>query len=101
MIVRLTRSGGTPAIATVRIGAVVRGSDKQPHLGRVTQTKSCTLHAHEECRFLLDAPGPKFRVDADVTPPFRPAQHTTISSDMRLLGAVFRYRFIAPRRTGR
>jgi hypothetical protein len=94
--------GGTNhARVTVRMGKLAIGADKQPHLGRVTQTRSCTLHAHQVCRFLLRAPGPKFRVEATVTPPFRPARLTTISSDQRLLGAVFRYRFIEPRRTGR
>ena len=94
--------GGTnSARVTVKMGKLRIGADKQPHLGRVTVKRSCTLHAHDVCRFVLSAPGPKFRVEATVTPPFRPAKLTTVSSDMRLLGAVFRYRFIAPPRTGR
>jgi hypothetical protein len=94
--------GSNRARVTLRMGQLRIGADKQPHLGRVTTTRTCTLHAHETCRFLLPAPGPTFRAEAKVTPPFRPQELSPqTSSDARLLGAVFRYRFIEPRRTGR
>jgi hypothetical protein len=94
--------GGTnTSHVTVRMGELVIGPDKQPHLGRTTTVRRCTLRAHEECRFLLPAPGPTFRVQVSVNPKFRPLKLTGgRSSDNRLLGAVMSYRFIAPPRTG-
>jgi hypothetical protein len=83
------------------MGELVIGVDKQPHLGRTTLVRRCTLHAHEDCRFVLQAPGPTFRVQVSVNPKFRPLKLTEgRSSDNRLLGAVMSYRFIAPPRTG-
>jgi hypothetical protein len=94
--------GGTnTSRVTVRMGHLVIGADKQPHLGQTTAVRHCTLRAHEECRFLLQAPGPTFRVQVSVNPKFRPLKLTGgRSSDNRLVGAVMSYRFIAPRRTG-
>src|SRR6266545_6250408 len=95
--------GGTnTARVTVRMGELVIGSDKQPQMGRVTKILRCTLRAHEECNFLLPAPGPTFRVEVGVNPKFRPQKLSPqTSSDPRLIGAVVSYRFIEPRRTGR
>jgi hypothetical protein len=95
--------GGTnKARVTVRMGELAIGADKQPHLGRTTAIRRCVLHANKECRFLLKAPGPTFRVQVGVNPKFRPLKLTGgRSSDNRLLGAVVSYRFIAPPRTGR
>jgi hypothetical protein len=95
--------GGTnTARMTLKMGDLRIGADKQPHVGKVTARRSCTLRAHAVCRFLLRAPGPTFRVEAQVTPPFRPHDLSPqTSSDARLIGAVFSYRFIEPRRTGR
>jgi Dolichyl-phosphate-mannose-protein mannosyltransferase len=95
------RWGGTnKARVVVRMGELRIGKDKQPHLGRVTEIRRCTLRAHATCRWAIPTPGPKFRVESTVTPGFRP-QKLSDSSDQRLLGAVFDYRFIEPRRTGR
>ncbi len=92
--------GPNSSPVTVRMGDLRIGADRQPHLGRVTATRRCTLRAHETCRFVLPAPGPTFRVESTVSRPFRPRDLSS-SSDARLLGAVFDYKFIAPRRTGR
>jgi hypothetical protein len=94
--------GGTNAAhVTVRMGQLVIGKDKQPHLGTVTAVRHCTIRAYEQCRFLLQAPGPSFRVQVSVNPKFRPKKLTGgRMSDNRLLGAVMSYRFIAPRHTG-
>src|SRR5919201_3209748 len=95
--------GGTnTAHVTVRMGELRVGADRQPHLGRVTAVRRCTIRAHEVCPFVLAAPGPSFRVEVTVTPPFRP--HTLspqTSSDPRLIGAVVSYHFIEPPRRGR
>ena len=95
--------GGTnTARVTVRMGNLRIGSNKQPGLGRVTEIRHCRLRAHEECTFLLAAPGPTFRVEVTVNPKFRPHKLSPqTSSDPRLIGAVVSYRFIEPPRTGR
>jgi hypothetical protein len=92
--------GPNTARVTVRMSELRIGKDKQPHLGRVTAVRTCTLSAHATCTWLIPAPGPTFRVESTVSPGFRPHALTN-SSDNRLLGAVFDYRFIEPRRTGR
>jgi Dolichyl-phosphate-mannose-protein mannosyltransferase len=94
MIVRLARPGGTPATATVRIGAVVRGSDKQPHLGRLSAVRRARLTGKNDLVFRLRAPGPRFRVEVGVGPTFRPIEVTHgRSGDARQLGAQVTYRF--------
>ncbi len=92
--------GPNKARVVVRMGDLRIGADKQPHLGRVTAVRSCRLRAHATCTWTIPTPGPKFRVESTVTPGFRPHELSN-SSDNRLLGAVFDYRFIEPRRTGR
>jgi hypothetical protein len=94
LIVRLTRPGGTPATATVRIGAVIRGSDKQPHLGRIADVRHRRLTGKNELVFRFRAPGPRFRVEVHVAPTFRPIEVTHgLASDARQLGAQVTYRF--------
>jgi hypothetical protein len=92
--------GPNKARVVVRMGELRIGKDKQPHLGRVTAVRSCTLTAHKTCTWTIPTPGPKFRVESTVTPGFRPHELSG-SSDNRLLGAVFDYRFIEPQRKGR
>jgi hypothetical protein len=94
MVVRLTRPGGTPATATVRIGAVIRGSDKQPHLGRIASVRRGRLTGTNVLVFRIRAPGPRFRVEVHVSPTFRPIDVTHgRSGDARQLGAQVTYRF--------
>ncbi|HZC28212.1 MAG TPA: hypothetical protein VE269_00610, partial [Gaiellaceae bacterium] len=98
MIVRLTRAGGTAATATVRIGQVIRGSDKQPHLGRIAATRRRRLTGTNEVVLRLRAPGPRFRVEVHVSPTFRPIDVTHgRSQDARELGAQVTYRFLPAR----
>jgi hypothetical protein len=92
--VRLTRPGGTPATATVRVGTVVRGSDKEPHLGRITAVRRARLTATNQLVFKVRAPRPNFRVEVNVTPTFRPIDvEPTLSTDARHLGAEVTYTF--------
>ena len=94
MIVRLTRPGGTPATATVRVGDVIRGSDKQPHLGRIAAVRRGRLTGTNTLVFKVRAPGPRFRVEVHVNPTFRPIDVTNgRSGDARQLGAQVTYRF--------
>jgi hypothetical protein len=92
--------GKNSAHVTVRMGELRIGADNQPHMGRVTTTKTWTIHAYQTKTFLLPAPGPSFRVEVKVSPKFRPSDLSTYS-DARLLGAVVSYRFVEPPRTGR
>jgi Dolichyl-phosphate-mannose-protein mannosyltransferase len=94
MIVRLTRAPGTPATARVAIGNVVRGPDKQPHLGRDVNVHTGRLTAKQDLVFKLRAPGPRFRVEVHVAPTFKPIDVTNGRlSDARELGAQVTYTF--------
>jgi Dolichyl-phosphate-mannose-protein mannosyltransferase len=94
MIVRLTRAPGTPATARVAIGNVVRGPDKQPHLGRDVTVHTGRLTAKQDLVFKLRAPGPRFRVEVHVAPTFRPIDVTNGQlSDARELGAQVTYTY--------
>ena len=94
MIVRLTRAPGTPAKATVQMGNVIRGSDKQPHLAAPIATYTRRLTMRKDVVLRIPAPGPRFRVEVHVSPTFRPSVVTKgRSSDARLLGAQVTYTF--------
>jgi hypothetical protein len=94
MIVRLTRAPGTPAIAHVSIGNVIRGPDKQPHLGRNVTVHTGRLTATKDLVFRLRAPGPRFRVEVHVAPTFKPIEVTNGRvQDARELGAQVTYTF--------
>jgi hypothetical protein len=94
MVIRLTRAPGTPARARVTIGNVIRGPDKQPHLGRNVSTYRGRLTAKRDLVFRIPAPGPRFRVEVHVTPTFRPIEVTNgRNSDARKLGAQVTYTF--------
>jgi hypothetical protein len=94
MVIRLTREPGTAATATVRIGQVIRGSDKQPHLGRNVIVRTGRLTSKKTLVFRIRAPGPRFRVEVHVNPTFRPIDVTQgRSSDARQLGAQVTYTF--------
>jgi hypothetical protein len=93
--------GGTnTAHVRIKMGELRIGKDNQPHLGRVTEVENWTISAYRTKTFLLQAPGPSFRVELRVSPKFRPRDLGKFS-DGRLLGAVVSYRFIEPPRTGR
>jgi hypothetical protein len=90
------------ARVTIKMGRLIVGPDRQPHLGKVTAVREWKIRAHLTRTFVLPAPAARFRVEVHVTPPFRPSDLAPQSSnDPRLIGAVVSYRFIEPRRTGR
>lgn len=94
IVIRLTRAPGTPAKATVSLGNVVRGPDKQPHLDRHVVVRTGRLTAKKPLVFRLRAPAPRFRVEVHVDPTFRPIDVTQgRSSDARQLGAQVTYTF--------
>jgi hypothetical protein len=94
MIIRLTRAPGTPATARVAIGNVIRGPDKQPHLGRQVAVYRGRLTSTKDLVFKIPAPGPRFRVEVHVAPTFKPIDVTNGRlSDARELGAQVSYTF--------
>jgi hypothetical protein len=83
------------AKVTVNIGTVSVGPDKQPHIGRITETRTWTIHSKQSKLFVLHPPGPQFRVEVHVSPTFRPIDLSPqTTSDARQLGAVVTYRFL-------
>jgi hypothetical protein len=92
-VVRLSREfwcpHDKPGRATVRIGPVGIGPDKQPAIAQVTQTQTRILHACETDVFLLNPPPVPWRVEVTIKPTFSPHQLDPSRSDRRELGAVF------------
>ena len=90
----VAKRGGPEAVAhvTVRLGPIVIGDDKQPHVGKPTTVVRFALAGNEERRLVLPAPGKHFRVEVTVTPTFRPLP------DTRDLGARITYAYLPPRK---
>jgi hypothetical protein len=84
--------------ATVAIGPMVIGDDKQPHLGKPTEIKRFDITSKQERVLVLRAPGPRFRVEIKITPTYIPKEISPGASDARELGAQVRYVFLPPRK---
>jgi hypothetical protein len=82
---------------TVSIGPIVIGDDKQPHLGKPSEVRRFDLRSKRARVLTLRAPGPRFRVEIEVTPTFIPSELSPGASDNRPLGAQVRYVFLPPR----
>ncbi len=81
-----------PGHVTIRVGALIKGADKQPHLGRVTAVRRWSVTAGAERLFVIPTPKPPFRVEVNVTPTFVP--HDAFgSTDRRQLGAQIGFGF--------
>jgi hypothetical protein len=84
---------------TVRLGPIVIGDDRQPHVGAPMVVKRFDLHANGVKTLVLPAPGPHFRVEVNVTPTFRPHDLSPqTDSDSRDLGAKISYTYVPPRK---
>ncbi len=81
-----------PGRVLIRVGPLVRGADKQPHIGHVTASRRWTIHSGERGTFVMPTPRPPFRVEVTIDPTFSPADYPG-QSDRRELGAVVGYRF--------
>jgi hypothetical protein len=83
-----------PGLATVRIGPVGIGPDKQPMIARVTDEQTILVR---DCRItdavLLRPPDEPWRVEVTIDPTFVPHDVDPASSDRRHLGAVLDARF--------
>jgi len=91
-------AGPNRAKVTITIGTVRIGPDQQPRIGKAISVKTWTVRAHQEKSFVLQAPGPRFRVDVNVSPHFRPHDYDPANGDRRELGAVITYTFSAKKR---
>ena len=88
-----------PGRITVKLGPIVIGPDKQPHVGKPSVVRRLTLHRLQQKSVVLDAPGPRFRVEVTIAPTFIPMELAPqSSSDRRELGAVVNYEFLPPRK---
>jgi hypothetical protein len=106
MVISLDRTnwGGPskPANVKIRLGTLVKGADKQPHIGRVTEARDWRiLNSLSRATFVIPTPRPPFRVEVTVDPTFTPTEYGL--SDQRELGARVAYEFIprGSRRPGR
>jgi hypothetical protein len=78
-----------PGKATVRIGPVGIGPDKQPAIAQVTQTKTGIVHACVAIGFTFVPPSVPWRIEVTIDPTFVPYDLDPTRSDRRELGAVF------------
>jgi len=99
-VVKLTRVGWCPkplrrgtGIATVRIGPVGIGPDKQPAIAEVTDTRTFRVPDCKANGVLLGAPSVPWRVEVEITPTFSPNAIDPDNSDRRELGGVLDARF--------
>jgi hypothetical protein len=82
-----------PGRVNVRVGRLLRGSDKQPALGKVTDTCRFTINRLEYRRLLLRTPPPPFHVRVEITPTFVPHELDPRSPDTREFGAQVAFSF--------
>ncbi|HZR91668.1 MAG TPA: hypothetical protein VFA44_04580 [Gaiellaceae bacterium] len=80
-----------PAGVTVVVGTLVKGADKQPHIGRVTRRREWTIRPGTAYRFVIPTPRPPFRVEVRIAPTYAPTSYG--SSDQRQLGGQVGFRF--------
>jgi len=84
---------------TVRIGPIVIGEDKQPHVVKTTAVRHFGIHSKEEVPLVFTAPGPRFRIEVTISPTFVPRELSPqTESDNRELGAKVSYVFLPPRK---
>ena len=79
-----------PGHVTIKVGRLVRGPDKQPKLGKVSQVLRWTVHSGKTRVFRVPA-GPRTRVEVTISPTFSPYDFG--GSDRRRLGAQVSYGF--------
>jgi hypothetical protein len=92
------RGPDKPGNVTITIGTLIRGKDRQPHIGRVTAVRRWVIHSGIARTFALPTPPPPFRVKVHVSPTFSPVDYGL--SDSRQLGAQVSFSFSARRPPG-
>lgn len=92
-VVKLSRvewcGGDVPGKATVRIGPVTIGPDRQPTIAKATDTQTKIVHQCIATPFLLAVPKRPWRLEVTIKPTFSPHDLDPSHSDRRQLGAVF------------
>jgi hypothetical protein len=99
-VVKLSRVGWCPrpglrqvGKAIVRIGPVGIGSDKQPAISHVTDSKRFLVPDCKANGAVLDAPNVPWRVEVAIAPTFVPREIDPSKSDNRQLGGVLDVKF--------
>ncbi len=77
-----------PGTATVKIGPVTIGPDKQPAIARVTASTTFVVPHCKADGYALSPPDAPWRVEISITPTFVPHDLDPSFSDRRRLGAV-------------
>jgi hypothetical protein len=80
-----------PGRVVIKVGALVRGRDRQPHLGRVTAERVWRILPGAKRTFVIPTPKPPFRAEVAISPTFSPADYG--ESDRRELGAQVNFGF--------
>jgi hypothetical protein len=90
---RLSACGApvSPAGVRVTLGTLVKGSDKQPKIGRVNAVRRWTLRTGTARRFVIPTPKPPFRAEVRIAPTFSPTDYG--ASDQRQLGGSVAFGF--------
>jgi hypothetical protein len=93
VVVKLSRRGWCPdppggTTATVRIGTVDIGEDRQPAMGRVLVEETKPLQDCTDEGFAFVRPDVPWRVEIEVSPTVRPIDVDPSSSERRELGAT-------------
>jgi hypothetical protein len=70
----------------IRVGTLVL-KNKQPGMGRVTETVRWTIRSGGFQRFYIPTPRPPIRIEVRITPTFVPAEIDSNSSELRAFGA--------------
>jgi hypothetical protein len=93
VLVKLSRLGWCPSPpgrtnATVRIGPVAIGPDKQPTIGEVTETRTVVVNDCTTEPVLFAAQDVPWRVEVEVSPTVSPRDVDPSKSEARQLGAT-------------
>jgi hypothetical protein len=83
-----------PGNVVIRVGTLVL-RNKQPGLGRATETVRWTIRSGGFQRFYIPTPRPPFRVEVRITPTFVPAEIDIRSSERREFGAQVSFDYAA------
>ena len=98
VVVSRTGWGGVdvPGHVTIRVGKLRitpnGNAGTNLALGRVTATRTWTVHARKQRTFLVPTPRPPYAVEVTVTPTFVPALLDPRSPDRRKLGAIVSFK---------
>lgn len=102
VVVSRTGWGGTdvPGHVIIRVGRLEitpGGRGTSLALGRVTATRTWTVHSRKAKTFLVPAPKPPYAVEVTITPTFVPQQLDPRSPDRRDLGAIVSFKPVVAR----